>query len=119
MLDYTRLSDRIRNILCARNTKVDLQTDIVVDLIKQQLESQGWPNYPTRLVWTYISNDNSALTELRRATRTCELSPQELRVFVELHFDVPDNADMATDLARATLDEVDWGHLYRHLKEED
>jgi hypothetical protein len=78
----------------------------------------GWPSYETWLTYTWLSNDSvvdETCSLLAKSASTFTDAADALEEFVEEHLCALDEANLASDLLRASLRHVDWRRLAEHF----
>jgi hypothetical protein len=77
----------------------------------------GWPSYETWLTYTWLSNDalvDETCSLLAKSASTLTDAADALEEFVEEHLCALEEANLASDLLRASLRHVDWRRLAEH-----
>ena len=88
-------------------------------------ECEGWENFQTFVVYSYLDNNEFELTEVRELLYNPDGAPLQdvVREYVEtlIEFDIHGLASdgMAFDFVNAAMDIVDWKSIADRLIEDD
>jgi hypothetical protein len=78
----------------------------------------GWPSHESWLTYTWLSNDalvHETCSLLAKSASTLTDAADALEEFVEEQLCTLEEANLASDLLRASLGHVDWCRLAEHF----